>query len=788
MITCFPGFFSIFRISCFLSFLIINTKVLSQTILPPIYEDLPMVGTDAHGHAYPGASVPFGMTQLSPDTTFLGWDTFSGYHYSSYDFADNITGQTYYTNAMEIDGFSHDHLSGTGGGCLGDVLVMPTVGKVYLNVGSPGNGYASNFSHTQEQATPGYYRVYLETPKVTAELTATARCGFHKYTFPASDQSHIVVDLAHGIGNKPVAVALYVENQNTVSGYRLSNGWGGKRVVYFVMQFSKPFYSFGIQQDGKQIITTNAEGKIIKAFFNYSTTANEAVLVKVGISGTSIEGARKNLAAEIPGWNFNGVRAAAVRQWKKVFDAVQIQTPDPDIQKTFYANLYLTCLGPVLFNDVDGTYVGFDHQSHPNPGFQNYTTFSIWDIYRTEWPLLMLLHPDRIDDMVQSLLKEDSELNQHSLPLWPLWANETWCMSGYHSADMIAAAYQNGFKGFDAEAAYQAMRDTAMQGRNGLDKFNTLGYVPSSHQGQATSVTMEYTVDDWCIARMAQELGHENDAQLFYQRSANYRNLFDRSTEFFRGRIADGTWRMPFDPIGMVNDEYTEADAWQYAFAAQHDIPGMIMLYGGDRGFIQKLDALFNSDSTMHTSIPDVSGRIGQYVGGNEQSTHIAYLYDYAGAPYKTQYWVRQAAARLYNDTPKGEPGNIDCGEMAAWYVFTALGFYPVNPNSNVFMIGSPTVNKVVIHLDRNQYHGRTFTVIAKNNSPDNVYIQSATLNGKPLTRPWLARDEIISGGTLDLQMGAKANPDWGSAQADRPPLTMPANFQYPPLPAPAQN
>ncbi|HUA39559.1 MAG TPA: GH92 family glycosyl hydrolase [Candidatus Sulfopaludibacter sp.] len=740
--------------------------------LNPLDAPLPLVGTDAHGHTYPGATVPFGMVQLSPDTGTEGWDWCSGYHYS-----DSV-----------IEGFSHTHLSGTGASCLGDVLLMPAVGEVSLNAGSPGDGYASKFSHAQEVATPGYYRAFLETPKVTAELTATTRCGFHRYTFPASDASHFILDLAHGIGNNPIEATLHVENDHTISGARISDGWGGNRTIYFVMQFSKPFGSYGIEQDGRRLAADarEAQGKIVKAFFNYKTSANEAVMVKVGISGTGLEGARKNLAAEIPGWDFNRVRAAAARQWEKVFGAVRIETFDPGMQRTFYANLYLSALAPVLFNDVDGTYRGYDHQNHRFSGFQNYTTISIWDIYRTEWPLLTLLHPGRVNDIVQAMLAEYAQLNQHTIPIWPLWANETWCMIGYHSADMMTEAYLEGFRGFDAQTAYQQMRETAMQDRNGLDSYKNIGYVPSTPSGSATSKTLEYTVDDWNIARLAQALGHEDDAQLFYRRAANYCHLFDRTTEFFRGRLANGHWRMPFIADGMVNDEYTEADAWQYAFAIQQDVPGMIALYGGDRGFIDKLDALFATSSTIQTALPDLSGRIGQYVGGNEQSCHIAYLYDYAGAPYKTQYWARQAMSQLYNDTPAGEPGNVDCGQMAAWYVFSALGFYPVNPGSGIFVIGSPAVTKAVIHLDRDRYHGRTFTVVADNNSASNVYVQSATLNGKPLNRPWITRDEVVSGGTLRFVMGPTPNPDWGSAPAGAPPPTMPAGFQYPPLPAPA--
>lgn len=739
----------------------------------PVNETLPMVGTDGHGHAYPGATVPFGMVQLSPDTRTITWDGCSGYHYT-----DSV-----------IQGFSHTHLSGTGAACLGDVLLMPTVGNVNFNVGSPDDGYASKFSHAQERALPGYYRVFLQTPKVLAELTATERCGFHKYTFPASEQSHLILDLVHNIGNKPVKAVLRVENNRTVSGYRISKGWGGQRAVYFVMQSSKPFESADIEQDGIKLSNASeGHGARVKAAFNFKTGADEAVLVKVGISVTSIQGARKNLAAEIPEWNFDGAHSAAVKQWKRVFDAVDVEAADPHIERTFYANLYLTCLAPALFNDVDGTYRGYDQQNHAGTNFQNYTTFSIWDIYRAEWPLLTLLQPGRINDMVQTMLTEYPQGGNHTTPIWPLWGNETWCMIGYHSVDMITEAYLEGFRGFDMQTAYQQMRDTAMQDRNGLDTYKKLGYMASVPGQKATSHTLEYTINDWCLAKAAETLGHQADAKLFYRRAANYYNVFDRTTEFFRGRKADGQWRFPFTPIGMVNDEYTEADAWQYRFAIQHDVPGMIALFGGDEGFVQNLDALFTADSKIDTKIPDITGLIGQNSQGDEQCHHVPYLYDYAGQPYKAQQRLRQIMATLYDDTPAGLCGNADCGQLSAWYVFSALGFYPVNPVNGVYAIGSPVVSKAVIHMDREKYDGKTFTVIAENNSPANIYIQSVSLNGKPLDRPWIKREEVVSGGTLHFIMGSKPNIKWGSAMASRPPATMPADFQYPPVPAPAAN
>jgi len=736
----------------------------------PVDLPLPMVGTADHGHTYPGATVPFGMVQLSPDTPIQGWDGCSGYHYSD----------------SAIVGFSHTHLSGTGCGCLGDILLMPTVGGVQFNP----DGYKSRFSHDREHATPGDYRVFLDDPKIAVELTATERCGFHKYTFPAADNARVILDLAHGVGNGAVDTSVTVENDTTVSGSRISEGWGGRRAVYFVMQFSKPFASVVLERNGQRLAedARAGKGKSMKAAFTYATSANESILVRVGLSGTGIDGARKNLAAEIPSWDFDAARAGAVAQWKNVLDAVDVQSFDPHLRATFYANLYLSCLAPVLFNDVDGTYRGMDKKNHPSEGFQNYTTFSLWDTYRAENPLLTILQPRRVDDIVQTLLAEYRQNGQHTTPIWPLWGNETWCMIGYHSVAVIADAYLKGFRGFDGEAAYQAMRDTAMQDRNGLGSYKQLGYVASKPHEEATSKTIEYSFDDWSLARMAEALGHKEDAQMFYRRAANYRNVFDGTVRFFRGRKASGVWRSPFITNALVGDEYTEADAWQYAFGAQQDVPGMIALYGGDKPFIEKLESLFTADSTIQTTIPDISGLIGQYSQGDEQCHHVAYLYDYAGAPYKTQQRIRQVMAAMYNDTPAGQCGNADCGQMAAWYVFSALGFYPMNPDSGVYAIGSPVISTAALHLDRDRYHGHTFTVEAENNGPENIYIQSATLNGQPLNRAWLRHGEIVAGGTLRLVMGANPNAGWGSAPADRPPATMPADFHYAQLPEPASD
>ena len=736
----------------------------------PVDSVNPMIGTDAHGHTYPGATVPFGLVQLSPDTRTETWDGCSGYHYSD----------------STIQGFSHTHLYGTGCGDLGDVMLMPTVGQVHLNVGTPGDGYVSRFSHAQETAKPGYYRVFLEDPKVNAELTTTERAGFHRYTFPAADQAHIVLDLAHNIGNGTYDSELNIENDTTISGYRKAHGWASDRSVYFVAQFSRPFAGQGIEQNGQRLAddARHAKGKSVKSFVTYKTTANEPILVKVGISGTSVEGARRNLAAEIPGWNFDEVHQAATRRWADTLGTIQIETPDPHVRTTFYTNMYDSMIAPTLFNDADGAYEGMDHKVHTSPGFQNYTEFSLWDTYRAEHPLLTIVQPHRVGDMTQSLLAEYHEAGEHRTPIWPLWGNETDCMIGYHSVDVIADAYLKGLPVGNPETAYQAMRDTAMQNRNGLDSYKKLGYVASQHGKEATSKTLEYGVDDWSIARMAAALGHNDDAALFYQRAGDYRNVFDATSRFMRGRKADGTWRTPFDTHGLVGDEYTEADAWQYAFAVQQDVPGMIALYGGDAGFVQRMDAMFDEDSTIHTSIPDITGRIGQFAQGDEQCHHVVYLYDYAKAPWKTQQRVREVMNKFYGDTPAGQCGNVDCGQMSAWYILSAMGFYPVNPSSGVYVLGSPLVDKATIRLDPKFYRGGTFTMTAVNNSPENVYVQSATLNGKPLAGLWFTHAQLAAGGELRLTMGPK--PNMALAAAAAPPPTMPADFKYAALPTPA--
>lgn len=736
----------------------------------------PMVGTAEHGHTYPGATLPFGMVQVSPDTRIDTWDGSSGYHYSD----------------GSIRGFSHTHLSGTGVGGLGDVMLMPIVGAVQLSAGEPGKtpGYASRFSHKNEQASPGYYKVFLDDPKVTVELTATERSGLHKYTFPTTNDGHIVLDLQHGISNSVFDSGLTIENDTTVSGYRISDGWGGRRAAYFVLQFSRPFASSGIEQNGQRLggDAKTSTGKSVKAFFDYATRSNEPIYVKVGISGTSVEGARKNLNAEIPGWDFNGVRSQAVNKWSDLLNTVQIQAPDTKTRRTFYSNLYQSFLGPVLFNDVDGTYRGSDRQNHSGAGFQNYTTFSLWDTFRAQHPLLTIFQPKRVPDLVNTMVAFDKERGQQEMPVWTLWGNETGTMIGYHSAPVIADAYFKGFRGFDVEAAFQQLKATALNTRNGQDDYAKYGYVVSGGRaGQSVSRTLEFAFDDWCIAKLAEALGHKEDAELFFKRSSNFMNLFDSSTGFMRGRRADGSWRRPFNAKQHQGADFTEANSWQYTWSVMHDAPKLVQMMGGDTAFVNRMEQMFNEKDDVITNIPDITGLIGQYAHGNEPVHHVAYLYNYAGAPYKTQYRVRQIMDMFYNDTPVGAPGNNDYGQMSAWYVFSAMGFYPVNPAEGVYVLGSPVLRRASIKLDPS-LGGKTFTVIADGNSPKNIYVQSVTLNGQPLQNTYITHKDLLAGGTLRFTMGPNPNMAWGQPTSVRPPSGMPSGFAYPTLPPPATN
>ena len=766
-----------------------------ESVQSPVHNVRPIIGTGWHGHMFPGAVAPFGLVQLSPDASGppdrrrgtardnYEWDHCSGYHYQ-----DNI-----------VLGFSHTHLQGTGGIDLGDVRVMPVVeGRNWSwDVGEPGDqaeaqidalglksgwafsgtvpGYRSFFSHQREVVRAGYYGVHLQTPEVQAELTTTTRCGMHRYSYPplpASTRQGLIVDLVEGAGRKTYHAELNIESDSRISGNRCTHGWAADKQVYFVMEFSHPIASVQIQVDGKSSsasIGDRLSGVAVKAIFSHAS-GPDPIIVRVGLSCTGIEGAAKNLAAEIPHWDFDGVVRQAEQAWSEALAVVDADLPDETLRETFYTGAYHGLVAPATFNDVDGAYRGQDHQNHPNPGFTKYTTLSIWDIYRGEFPFIMLMQPHRTNDIVRTLLADYEQVNQHSLPMWTLWGNETWSMDGFHAAGLIVGAYVRGFRDFDVEAAYAAMRDTAMVGstvkdnREMQEQFRRLGYVPTGKKA-GVACTLDLAYDYWCVGAMAELLDKHEDAATFYKLGQNYKNVFDAGTGFMRGKSEDGKWREPFRP-DQEYDDYVETDAWQATFNVMQDVQGLIDLYGGDEPFIAKLDALFAAPSNVIDARPDISGMVGQDAQGNEPSNHIPYLYSFAGAPWKTQYWVRKVAA-LYNNAPAGIPGNDDCGQLSSWFAFAALGFYPVNAVTGVYVIGSPLVNRASIH---NRSTGTTFSIIAENNSSENLFIQSARLRGRELTQSWITHADILAGGELRFRMGSKPNKEWASAPTDRPP------------------
>ncbi len=757
----------------------------------------PMIGTGWHGHMFPGATAPFGMVQLSPDTAGISepkwngrWDIYHWDHCSGYHYPDDT-----------ILGFTHTHLQGTGAKDLGDVLLMPLVEDANWgwNAGRPGgeheaqitylgydsgwvsrdgkHAYASRFSHARETASPGYYAVDLLTPKVHAELTATTRCGMHRYSFadaPQHKNRGIILDLVHGLGCTVYHADLHIESPTRITGTRFTHGWAANKKVYFVIEFSKPFAHLEVSVNGavhQASVGDRFSGVQIKAIFSHGTGLDH-ITTRVGLSCTGIKGARRNLNAEMPHWDFDAVRRATQKRWEKALGAITAELPNTGLSQTFYTAAYHGMVAPATFNDVDGTYRGEDGRNHSHAGFTNYTTMSIWDIYRGEFPYMMFTQPHRINDVINTLLVDYQQLNQHSLPVWPLWGNETWCMTGFHVVGMIAGAYVRGFRGYDVEKVYAAMRDTALvgataNGNKGLqEQFRKLGYVASASGQQSVSRTLDFCYDYWCVGAMADMLGKADDARMFYKLAQNYKNIFDPKVGFMRGKLADGRWREPFRPDQEYWSDYTESDAWQATFNVMQDVQGLIDLYGGDAAFISKLDALFAAPSRVYNSPPDISGMVGQDAQGNEPSNHIPYLYPFAGAPWKTQYWVRRVS-RLYNNTPEGIPGNDDCGQLSSWFVFAALGFYPVNAVNGVYILGSPLVKRAVL---RDPIGGNSFGIIASRNRPENCYIRRAKLNGKILDRAWITHGEILAGGELELEMSAKPDKDWGSDKQSRPP------------------
>ncbi len=673
----------------------------------------PFIGTAGHGHTFPGAIVPFGMVQLSPDTRLTGWDGCSGYHYSD----------------SEIYGFSHTHLSGTGISDYGDILLLPAVDL---------NSQTAWFQHRNETASPGYYSVKLDDGNILVELTATARVGLHRYTFPSTQSAGIILDLAHR--DKVLDAGFRITGPKTVVGWRRSQAWAKDQVVYFALEFSQPF-------------TSHTDSKL-KAYFRFDTRRGAPVLLKVGISAVDIEGAEKNLKAELNHWDFDKVRADAKAAWNAELNKINVNGGTDAQLTSFYTALYHAMTAPNLFMDVDGRYRGRDFRTHEAKDFSNYTVFSLWDTFRAAHPLYTIIDQKRTRDFIKTFLVQYEQGGR--LPVWELAANETDTMIGYHAVSVIADAAAKGIDGFDLRQAYTAMRHSAELRHHDL--------IAMEDERESVSKMLEYAYDDWCIAQVAKRLGETSDYKRYIARAQAYKNVFDHTSGFMRPR-SNGNWLEPFDPR-EVTFAFTEANSWQYTFFVPQDISGLIKLIGGRRRFAQKLDQLFAADSrTTGREQADITGLIGQYAHGNEPSHHVAYLYNYAGQPWKTQARVRQIMDQFYKAEPDGLIGNEDCGQMSAWYVLSAAGFYPVTPGSQTYAIGSPLFPEVRFSLE----NGKSFTIKARGVSDRNVYIQSATMNGKPYNKSFLLHDDLIAGGELVLQMGARPNRRWGTGAGNEP-------------------
>lgn len=706
----------------------------------------PFIGTGFHGHTYPGATVPFGAVQLSPDTRAGNWDACAGYHY------DDTT----------LKGFSHTHLSGTGCIDLGDVLFRPTTQKPDLTVETLCPPAA--FSHKEEEASAGYYSVVLKEEGIKAELTATAHAGVHRYTFPAGKEAAVIIDLAHLLDNEHIYEAtLEQTSDHEIAGMRRTRGWTDNQYVYFVAQFSKPFKTVDFVQERKPVAAqAKLTGTHLQACLAFDNSDGEPLVAKVGLSVVSEKNARENLESEVADFDFDAVRSAARTAWEQALSTIAVEGGNADDRKIFYTALYHSMVVPNVVSDVNGEYRRHDMTTGRMPeGRKHYSTFSLWDTFRAWNPLMTLLDAGLVNDMVNSFL--DIYDASGELPIWPLSAGETGTMIGYHSASVIADAYLKGIRGFDAEKALEAMVASAEKNEKGADYYVRNGFIPSNIKRESISCLLEFAYDDWCIARMAQEMGKEDICKTFIARSQNYVNVFDGATKFFRPKRMDGNWEAPFKPLA-VGRAYTEATAWQYRFFVPHDVNGMMQLFGGKDEFVVALDSIFSSDLKLEGELSDITGLIGQYVHGNEPSHHIAYLYDYVGQPWKTQELTRRLLREMYAPTPEGIIGNEDCGQMSAWYILSSLGFYSVCPGSNEFALTTPLFDKAVIRLA----NGKTLSVLA-NNPEKNIYVNKVELNGEAIEGNFITYEQLMEGGELRFTLTDKPDMSRGVSEESAP-------------------
>jgi len=706
------------------------------------------------------------MVQLSPDTERDLWETASGYEYSD----------------TSIMGFTLTHLSGTGIPDLGDFLFMPQIGEPKLVAGTkaePDAGYRARYSHEQEEASAGYYRVKLLNNNITVELAAAERAGMMRFTFPQSDSASVMTDLQHFLsGNRFRLIWSHVrvEDSSTVTGFHLVNGWAKERYLYFAARYSRPFDRHRIMSNGKEVkydsyatyrfrSRNEAAGTNLQFLAEYKTQSDEVITVKVAVSAISAANALQNLDAEIPHWDFDRVVRETRQKWDRELAKIQIEGTQEE-KETFYTAMYHAFLAPNLYQDTTGEYRGLDSNIHQAKGFKNYAVFSLWDTYRATHPLFALIQADRDSDMINSLLRHYDQSADHLLPMWSLQGNETWCMIGYHAVPVIVDGLLKGVKGVDRERAYQAVKATAMNpDYDGVRDFDRLGWVPCDLENESLSKTLEYCYDDYCIAQLARALGKTEDYRYFMKRATAYTNLYDPSIGLMRPRDSKGQWRTPFDAHfyneNIRSNDVTEGTSWQYSWYVPQDVPGLIKLFGGREEFVRKLDSLFTfTEADKSKGVDDIQGRIGEYWHGNEPSHHIIYLYACAGQPWKAAERLHEVIKTQYGNKPKSLSGNDDCGQMSAWYLFTAMGFYPVCPGSDYYVIGSPAVAKAVMQLSS----GRKFTMTAENLSAANIYVQSVKLNGRNWDTPFLPYSELKKGGSLHFTMGPQPNKAWGTS------------------------
>lgn len=714
------------------------------------------IGTGGHGHTYPGATAPFGMIQPGPVNGTSGWDWVSGYHYS-----DDV-----------ITGFAQTHLSGTGIGDLNDILIMPVNAEVDMfSDRKYGNkrSYASKFSHNFEKAWPGYYSVLLQDTGINAEMTASDRAAMYRFTYPENENQALVVDLGFSLNwDNTDSSKVTVVDGETLTGYRMSSGWARDQRLYFAMKFSKPYELTQVVIDSAYADSSLKEfkGTEVLSRLEFQDGGDE-VIAKIAISAVNEEGALKNLST-MSGWDFEETRLFAEMGWDKELSTIKVSGNRAEKEK-FYTALYHSKLAPVMYSDIDGGFRGGDANIYQSATTERYTIFSLWDTFRAQHPLLTITNPDRVNDMINSMLDFYKETGL--LPVWELQGNETNTMTGYHAIPVILDAYAKGYRGFDAELAFEAMKASAMQNQRSSDLYREYQYIPTDMAEESVTKTLEYAYDDWCIAQMANLLEKEEEYEHFIVRAGFWQNLYDDKTKFMRGKTAAGEWGEPFDPLKSTHrhsTDYTEGNAWQHNWFVPHDVDRLIEKMGGDDAFTARLDTLFEmtSEITGEDVSPDISGMIGQYAHGNEPSHHIAYLYNYAGKPWKTQERVAQITDSLYHNGPDGLSGNEDCGQMSAWYVFSSLGFYPVNPANGIYAIGTPAFEEAEIALGGE----RTFKIRARGTSDvDKIYIQSVTLNGEPLERSYITHNEIMAGGELIFEMGTQPNKEWATAEDQRP-------------------